>query len=452
MTRLRTAAFAALVAAGGCSFDSAEMGPLVVNTCSMAMECTSDAECMNGICIKQKADDPLTIALEVTPLRQPDGTEPLPILVAPFTVATPTKPTIELPEPRRLQGFVRSGTNLPIEADITFTPITTIRGIESKVITVASTPTRGSATAGPDFTVNLLNGRQYRMAVRPRDASLPPHYELVEGGAAEPYVEYIPEQLPSRRIVVRGATGNRTLRVRALSLDSGELISSVATLDEDGEGTLRFETMPEAFTVEIRAEATYTSSGSPPAVQTDRICDSNTPPYPVFTANSADLSEQNGVLHVELPALPMHTRFEGSVQLCKAGLEDGVTPDSLAISMHTADLLPEDSVLAAAFEASTTATYNGATQSLDFCVQVIPGQSYDVLATPASSVPCSLLSDKMRTVAAPAGEGSLNPVGLTLPEAAYLSATLRTMDNTPLRNVSIDAIALGGGGAARDKP
>ena len=44
MTRMRGIALGILLSAGGCSFDSAEPGPVVVNSCSMAMECVSGAE------------------------------------------------------------------------------------------------------------------------------------------------------------------------------------------------------------------------------------------------------------------------------------------------------------------------------------------------------------------------------------------------------------------------
>ena len=445
MTRMRGIALGILLSAGGCSFDSAEPGPVVVNSCSMAMECVSGADCVNGMCIAQKADARLTIALEVTPVRQPDGSSSVPILLEAFTVDMPMERTFELAATKRFQGFVlqQSATGagaVPIEADITFTPVETIRGIESKVITVAATPTRGSVD--PDFSVSLLERRQYRMVVRPRVPSLPPHYAMVFGGDPDAVIEYPPTtQLFARDVVVKGAAAGRTLRVRALAVGTAEPISSTATL-EDGEGTLHFWEAPDAFTLEIRSETTYPATRPPGGLANDVLCDGDTPSNPVFTAKSEDLSK-DGALRVELPELPAHIMFEGWVNLCDAGL-DAAAPDSLAISLHADDLLPDDAVLAAAFEASTTATYNAENRSLDFCVQVIPGQHYEVLATPPSTMPCALLN-KEHTVAAPPGEMSPGSVSFDLPDAAYLSGTLRTMDSTPLRGAAIDAIALASG-------
>jgi hypothetical protein len=115
--------------------------------------------------------------------------------------------------------------------------------------------------------------------------------------------------------------------------------------------------------------------------------------------------------------------------------------DSLSITLHAQSLiLPDDSVLTASYEATTTAALDASSGELTFCVEVMPGD-YEVLATPPASLPCSLYAEH-RLIAAPEGEHASGAL-LELPRAAYLKGTLQTADGMPLGGAAIEAQALG---------
>jgi hypothetical protein len=456
-----------IAAAAGCSYEPAAMTPVVSsNTCSMSSECMDGTECMGGMCIAQKADAPLSIALQITPARMPGGEESLPTLINPMQVEAPTERSFELRRAIPLSGLVLAVPEtapddtrpVALDAEVSFTPTANIRGIPRKVITSSV----AASVTGVNYQVELLNGVEYSMAVRPKDTSLPPHYEKFVASAGEaPIFTYPrPSELYAQkiRIVDEGRT-KRTFLVRALSQTMNDPISSTAVIATGAQetkqvdptlGTLRFIGEPEPFLIEVRAQPQPTTDNKTNELQADGYCDSNTSAYPVFTARSQDLATAQGELRVTLPALLAPIRFEGSVALCETALDTSTVADSLPIALHARSvLLPDGNALPATFDVTTTATRDADSRELQFCVQVLPGE-YDVVATPVSTMPCALyVADKL-TVAAPKDRVTAGAMLFTLPEPAYLTGELRTMDGMPLRGASVDAMAVGGG--ARSRP
>lgn len=454
----RIALIAAFVVLAGCSYHGADQAAMFeMNTCTPQTDCGADAECRDGMCVAKSADMPLTIVLQVTPGRMRDGSEPQPIMLERFLVEGPMTRRFELRMPVPITGFVRNfvgGDELPIAATVTFTPVGLASGLPLRAVMATTSTSAPNAVETPDFTVQLLPGVEYRMAVQPSDSALPPYYQnFTFEDVQDVFIDYGPNMDAfTRTFAVSGATEARPLLVRAFDIATSELLSSTATVS-DGTAVLRFAQQPPPFRVQVQAETSY--DGALPAAA-DVWCDSNTPIFPVFSFAADELvTNADGETEISLPELPERIRFEGTIGLCmeaevQAAIElaemgqQGTPPaplDSLPITLHSQTVLGTDGLpLAAVFEATTTATLDDASGELRFCVQVMPGE-YDVLATAAASVPCAQFAEHF-VISAPEGENASGPL-LELPSAAYLKGTVQTMDLSPLSHAAVDAVALG---------
>jgi hypothetical protein len=469
MSRFRfqaVALFTGFAALAGCNYQGGGETPVLqINTCTQQTDCGSgaDAECRAGMCVARSADVPLTIVLQVTPVSMRDGSEPYPIMLERVLVERPMTDTFELPMPVAITGHVRSD-GWPIEATISFTPVglatdtgavvPLASGLPVRAVTVTTSIGAPDAVETIDYTAQLLPGTVYRMAVQPSDSLLPPYYDtLTVQEAQEISVDYGPNMdafTREFRVQSAPAPGEaRSLLVRAFDIATSELLSSTETVTAtDDTVELRFAQAPPPFRIEVRAETSY--DGEQPSA-TEKWCDSNTPIFPVFSFNADELETNDDVTEIVLPALPERIRFEGIVGLCRAakdaasadaGQEAAPLPlDSLPITLHARSLLGSDGLpLPAVFDATTTAEFDDATGELRFCAQVMPG-IYDVLATPAPSVPCALFAEHF-PISAPAGENASGPL-LELPAVAHLKGTVQTMDLSPLSHAAVDAVALG---------
>ena len=445
------AAIAAITALAGCSYQDPETtAPYVLNTCTPDTLCGQDAECREGMCVARRADVPLSIVLQVTPVRTPDGREPQPIILERFDVNGPIDRTFELPMPVEITGYVRK-EQLPIEATVTFTPVNLARGLPISKVMTATSVTAPDAVETADYVVRLLPGFEYRMAVLPKDTALPPQYRtFVAEEPEELRVEYGPAaEAVTRTYRIAGGPSDRPLIVRAFDRTTSELISSTAPV-VDGMAVLRFAGEPDPFRLEVQAEESYDGEQPDPNAE---WCDTSTPVFPKFTFDPDELVTATGTDGiVRLPAQPTRIRFEGTVALCSAAEQARATAadmdvatalpvDSLPITLHSQRLLDNDGLpLAAQFDATTMATRSDQSGELRFCVQVMPGE-YDVRATPAPSVPCSLFAEHF-LISAPEGGNASGPL-LQLPPVAYLKGTVQKLDLSPLSQAVVDAVALG---------
>lgn len=426
----------ALGALSACSYDAADIGPMFeMNTCSIDMDCGEGAACREGMCVAQSADSTLTLALQVTPVRMPDGSDPIPLVLERFPVDGPLDRTFTLPTPVIVEGDVRNA-GMPIDAEIRFTPMDVPSGFAARVITATA-----SADAPPDaatFRVQLLEGVEYRVAIRPGDRSLPPYTQSLRAGSQALSIDFAElSEAQERTFTITGGPEGRALLVRAFDLETSEALSSTATVT-DGEAVLRFASDPPPLRLEIRADQSYPAT----AMLQDARCDAETPDFPVFSVTEDELEiTSDGSRLIELPQAPQRIRFEGRVSMCSAVPTNVVATESLPITLHARSLnLPDGSQLRATYEATTTATLDSATGELRFCVEVMPGE-YDLLATPASTIPCAIFAER-RFIEAPDGEHASGAL-LRLPLAAHLRGTLQTADQTPMRGATIDAVALG---------
>jgi hypothetical protein len=436
--RYFVAASAAILSVAGCNFERADDGAVELNVCRAQDQCRSDAECRNGMCMARATDGPLSIAVEVTQRRSPNANEALPFLFEPFVVEKPIARLFELPESAVLGGTVRDNGK-KIAASVSFTPTTLVSGVATKAITASTVA--GVIRNEADYQVQLIEGVQYRMLVRPNDARHPPvSRTLIAARDIDLDIEYAALQIDQRWFTISGGPTGGQLLVTAFDPRSGDPVSSTATVS-GGKAQLLFAPGVEDFRIEIRSSQTYSAAlvdepGSSP-------CDSRTPAYPVFSINDDQLGiDPNGIGKIALPAQPQRIRYEGRVDLCSDDATNPADIGNLLITLHSQQLLIEPPPgLLASYNATTNASYDADSRELRFCVEVIPGE-YEIVVTPPSSMQCSLFAER-RLIKAPSEEVKAVGTALELPATNYLSGYLQTMEPAPLKGASIEGIALG---------
>ena len=440
-------ALALLVTLFGCEFEQVdEGGQPELNECVGNADCGSDGECVGGMCVSSAADVPLSVLLEVTPLRpaEDEGMPSRPILLRPLQITAPTDEPIEVPQPVELVGVVRSSEGM-LDAELRFTPLGTLPGLLDPSVTLTTGPVQGRNDV--NFAVDLSRGVDYRVTVRPTDAKYPPFRTELRAGeqTSVESLEVDYEALPQRTQLVRisGGPSDRPLIARAFDAETGEQVSSSGMVVDD-EVTLTFLVDAPAWRLEIRAEQSY----EPTDNVTDPLgCDEDTPVYPVYSALQESLVvEQDGAIELKLPEPPPRIRYEGTVALCMQPgdkLPDGSTqvlPTELSMTLRSdALLLEKPKGLTASFDATTTVRYDEASESLRFCVQLMEGE-YDVVVTPPSDTGCGLFAER-RLIKAPdavAATGSL----LELERSAWLQGKLKTRELEALSGANVDAVAL----------
>jgi hypothetical protein len=333
---------------------------------------------------------------------------------------------------------IRNG-GAAIDAALSFTPMHTLSGIPPASVTASTTP--ASNNEAFDSAVQLSTGVDYRVLVRPVDTSLPPFRgELTAQKGADLSVEFS-ELETQMQVYSITAPADHTLIVRALDLETGEPISSTATVTA-GMATLLFAGEPSGYRLEIRAEDNHQDASMTAPPSAGALCDADTPVYPVYSIADRDLTEtdKSGAIKVILPEAPARIRYEGTVALCPEALK-GAALKELPVSLHSTELLvPVGSGFSASFDAKTSAQYDDTTKELSFCVQLLEG-SYDVVVTPPTSASCAIYAEH-RLIEAP-DKMAASGARFELHDPAYLRGTVRTKDLAPVAGATVDAIALG---------
>jgi hypothetical protein len=433
--------FLVLAALAGCHFESAKNASAgQMNSCNVAADCSKGSMCSDGLCVARSADMPLSIALQVTPQRSLTGGDPLPVILDRFLVQGPDTRSFPMPSTTSVVGTIRNAS-IAIQADVSFTPTSTIPGVSPKAVTASIVPV---TTVGRyDYSVGLLSGVSYRMLVLPKDPSaptLPPYARTFTAqlGVAQS-VEFQDIANDQKSFVIGGVPSDRTLLVGAFDSKTGEPISSTAMLQGAGTITLFFTPDPPPFRLEIRAAQSFAGSGASladPSVS----CDGDTPAFPVFSVDQADLTVSDGVAtRIDLPQQPPRMAYEGAVDLCPDQKATASTVGKVPVTLHSRSLvLADPSKVTASFDATTNAIFDGS--KLRFCVQVMAGE-YDVVVTPPPSTNCALFAEK-HLIQAPDGMVASGAL-LQLPAATYLMGTLRTTEQAPISGAVVQAVALG---------
>jgi hypothetical protein len=408
------------------------------NMCEQDADCLDAGRCVDGMCVATDVRDPLSVILDVTPVRMPEGGRSVPIVLPRFDLRESGERDVSLPTPLRVDGRVRD-EDLALEAEITFTPLGRVGGVPADGVRVTTAP-EGAGDADldgeRDFEVYLLDGTEYRMVVLPLEPGYPPFTRTFEASpTANVEVDYADLAVREQTFEIEGGPAERTLRLRAFDPVTGDPVSSSAVV-EDGEATLAF--MPGRVGYELQVTVEEVQDALAEEEPTD--CDYSSRSFPTLTIPSEALEDPDAArIPLSLPEPPALIRYEGTVELC-AGADDSVL--SLPISLRSREVLLGDQEMA--FSGSFSATGNtrrGAAQQVQFCVEVLPGE-YDVVVTPPPEMVCGLFAET-RLVKAPEAAAAATGTLLRLPPPAYLKGTLKTMELMPFGGASVDAAPLG---------
>lgn len=378
----------------GCSFDSASAIQVVDNSCS------GDADCVQGICNQGFCVDVVGAAMQVTIEVVSPATEAQPNIPASWSfdaesVARTTTRDLTLPTTRTVIGVVRwEGERVP--ASLRF-----VRRLAPSALPLQPTPVEvdtlrdaagGEGEDAYDYTTVLVAGETYDLVVSPSAdivsydsndpapalRSLPPLYQtVIVEPAADPMeplrfdVEYSPGldaacadsqatlcTLEARVVSMEGdvEVAEPGLQVRAIGLESGAPVSSVAETDAEGRFSMRIGPESTGYLLRIGAPS---AQGPFPSVSIDPE-----------TAFAEGLDQP--IVVPRLAAVP-YASFVRDV--------DGAPIPGATVRFTSGSLLDEAiDGISASFSTAVTTGADGA-----FAAQIFPS-AYSVTVTPPEDV------------------------------------------------------------------
>jgi hypothetical protein len=414
-----------------------------MNSCIFDTDCASQ-HCEARLCVTRATALTLSVTLEVTPKRMPDGSQPFPIIADPFALkGGSTRFDLHLPisVPVRIFNSVKGIER--IDAQVSFRPKLDSRFVAKT--TLINAVGSGSKTVPADIAVLLLSGINYDVVVRPMDPRLPPHSEQFQVNDDTPFeIDYGTIAWQERKFVVSNPPG--TLSLRAIAKGTGQPISNSVPIGPDGPNqvTLLFEPGDAPYQLELsptdQPQKASVEAGS---------CHDAMSPLPTLTVDAASLIPNKldpKTLVIDLPALPRPLVYSGGVTPCPGQMRAGTLPMDLkrtALNYGSGNSGGNNTV-SASYETSTTATWDDESQQFQFCTQVLPGD-YVVVVTPPLSGSCERFAER-RQLLAPSDGDEITDAVLTLRKSATLSGRIVTADGSPIANASIDLAALGTAG------
>jgi len=426
----------------GCTFQEAIPSTDAENTCSSDADCNG-AACAMGMCVSEKVP-PLVLTLEVTPPRMLDDSEPQPALLGSFLVDGTTDRGFAMPRPYPLEGRI-TNAGAPVAAELEFVRADSLPKVALKAPRTATSLEATDTLEAGMFRVVLLEDALYTVRITPQDAALPPLHVAYTGTEAGAMLDldFAEVNLVEHSFVVAGMPADQALSLRARSLETGELISSRASV-VDGQATLLLAPLDGDFRVEVvpeTYEAAAVTGGVPSFSQAN--CDPSAPAYPTVSVLLSDLAANaDGAFVIELPAMPQRIAFSGTVELCPEANTDPESVDNLPIALRSTALVVDDPTLQASLAATTTASYDADSRTLRFCVELFSGD-YEIVVTPPSSMSCAIFAEHMSVVAPASMPEAATGILLSLPDTSYLDGTLQTTSLEALGGASIEALALG---------
>lgn len=426
-------AITALCCLPQCSFgDDDEQTGAEQNSCQTDSDCQSKL-CEDNRCVEAKS--PLKVALVVTPKRMPDGTQPQPIVSAPFLLqAGPEE--FSLTRPISLPVRVLNAGQ-PIPAQVSFTPVKQENPLTSATTTINMiVPTAGQPD--PANNVVLLGDTEYSVVVQPVNLDLPVRTIRVTPQAGEPVeIDYGLINWQTRLFMVLNAP-HEPYMLRARAVGGGAYISSSAQVQDNSVVNLRFDegALGTNYVLEL-APVKQAQASKSDAVRGATDCGSDTASAPVITFSSEALRHDNTLLEVwvlDLPTVPEPIQYQAQVQLCP----NQTFNDALSVALNTTSVFFDggSSMVSARYDSTTTATWDGDAQAFSFCTRVLPGD-YTIKITPPPNVNCEIFAER-RALRAEADE----PDQLNLRTPATLSGRIVSPDMAPIANASIDLAAL----------
>jgi hypothetical protein len=428
------------LAAAGCSFGQADtgIGP-VSNSCVFDTDCPSK-HCQAGLCVTRTTATTLSVTLEVTPKRMPDGSQPFPIIADPFALkGGTTRFDLHLPIAVPVRIFNSSKQVERIDAQVSFRPRLDSRFVAKT--TLINAVGSGSKTVPTDISVLLLSGINYDVVIRPTDPKLPPHSEQFQVNDDAPLeIDYGTIAWQERKFTVSNAPG--TLTLRAIAKSTGQPISNSMSVGPTGptDVTLLFEPGDMPYQLELSA----TDQPQKASVEA-ASCRDVMSPLPTLTVDAANLTaskQDPKTLVIDLPTLPRPLVYSGGVTPCPGQMRAGILP--MDLKRTALNYGSSTNVVSASYETSTTATWDDESQQFQFCTQLLPGD-YVVVVTPPLSGSCERFAER-RLLSTPSDGDEITDAVLALRSSATLIGKVVTADSNPIANASIDLVALGTAG------
>lgn len=417
----------ALLALGGCSFDSPDVTRLR-NTCVIDTDCGAGGRCgPEGMCLSSRTT---TLLFEVVPPPVAD----LPGLPQPIGAAETTGfDNLELTvrQPVDLFGAIRAPSlghpyASAVPARVTAELLDGIPGVPARVTTAAlSAPVAPSESLdGLDmsYRVTVVPGHQYLLTFQPAEDAerlLPPVQEVVDVHDQSQRVDLeYPEALReiALRIVDHDGVPVSGLAVRALGGRGSARLSTVSVSDEAGEVRLLMSpTAPELPTFQIEPTVTGTL----------------TPTYtiPTLGLGLAD----DGLRLVPLPEPTGSVWYRGTV----VGTErNGMIVPAAGASLTFTNTGLGDPArgMMGTLRVVTTTDATGA-----FEVRLAPSATpYELAIVPAAEGDSGVLVQHT-TIAQPPPSGVVMGQEFALPLRAALGGRVLAPDARPVANVTLEA-------------
>jgi hypothetical protein len=428
--KLRHAAYAGwlaccCLAAHGCSFGSNSASG-EQNTCNVDADCDSQ-HCEAGRCVTS-GTAPLSITLEITPKRMPDGSQPFPIQTEPFALGARNAFALQLPITIPIR--VRDG-DLDVAAQVTFVPQieTQLLAKTTQVNTVMPTAQQSA------MYVSLLSNVTYNVMVQPVDPKRPPHSLQFQPDAGDSLdIDYSTLKFTTRQFSIQNApAGDYVLRARGKT-DHQLLTNSVPV--GTAAVTLGFDSPDATYVLELAPNDQTPSTASNAA-----SCDQTSPLTPTLTIDGASLvadKKTSNLYAVALPTLADPVVYSGTVQLCTTQKATGTL--TMGLDTTSLNFNSTSKNVTGSYDGQTIATWDDAADGFTFCTRVLPGD-YVVVVTPPQNSSCEIFAER-RLLAAASSGAAIEDVVLSLRTPASLGGSVMTPDMMPMANASIDLVAL----------
>ena len=420
MRRLKLALALIVASLGGCS--------LLVEPPAGGLEnrCNEDADCVGGVCdiphrmcVVSEAPR-YALRLEVTPMSDPLGGVPVPVLV---DVPNLEESLITLPVTVPVNGTVRY-RGAPVAAEITFTAAPS-EGARTPVLSGGVAARSTVALRDVDFSTQLPAGAIYDVSIEPLGefrAQLPPIRARLtvpaDAGVSFPIV-YEDQALATT--VGSVLDGDRVpqpgLIVRGVDPLTGRALTSTATTDAQGRFTLVHAADAASFSFRVRGDETRQN---------------NETVLPALTISPTTLvPTPDGEFVLLVPSSDSALRFVATVEMPGARALPAV---GARIRFTSSNVRDADTGLTGSIEldrmSDAAGRFEGWVLPGDYRVEIVPAEEdAAVLATELEIAP--------------------NPTGMllgqvfTLPPRAILGGTTQLVDGEPVNAILVRANALG---------
>jgi hypothetical protein len=425
-----------------CSFgDDDQASPVGErNICLADSDCPATNSCDKGLCVAKAAEVSRMVALEVTPTRMPDGSQPQPVISRPFPLRSGVQP-MALTMPVTVPVRVRGGSKA-IAAQLTFTPATKQAFAPPSVQVNTVVPASGSADAGN--VAVLMPDTEYNVIVQPADILRATHslrFTPQAGEALE--VDYESIDWQKRVYQVSDAPANQYY-LRARTKGGGTLLSNTVLINDTFSITLDFD---PGVSVGTPYELEFVPAKGATVTRSDAAGCGGAGPTPTISVSSSTLKQDSSFVSfswIEFPKLPPAIDYSAQIALCDGQTFTGALPvqvkaNSLIIDKTAAIASNyETPTLASNFLTTAMATWDEESKTHRFCTSLVPGD-YTVVISPPANLNCEMFAERRLIKTVEAG----SPDVLQLRSPATLSGRVLTPEGAPVPNASIDLLALG---------